>query len=251
VALYEANRIKSEFLANVSHELRTPLTSIIGFAELLRDASRDTEPANPVRIARFAHNILTSGRNLLELINDLLDLAKMEAGKMVLHRTHFALRDICEAVVDFTRPLVEKKELRFEASLADDLPAMYSDAGRIQQVLYNLLSNAIKFTPAGGSVRFDVRRFGEDRVRIVVADTGPGIPRELQAVVFEKFRQIDSSVTREHDGTGLGLPISRELTHMLGGTIQLESEVGKGTTFTVILPMECPETAKIPLVPLT
>ncbi len=251
VALYEANRVKSEFLANVSHELRTPLTSIIGFAELLRDASRDTEPANPVRIARFAHNILTSGRNLLELINDLLDLAKMEAGKMVLHRTHFALRDICEAVVDFTRPLVEKKELRFEASLADDLPAMYSDAGRIQQVLYNLLSNAIKFTPAGGSVRFDVRRFGEDRVRIVVADTGPGIPRELQAVVFEKFRQIDSSVTREHDGTGLGLPISRELTHMLGGTIQLESEVGKGTTFTVILPMECPETAKIPLVPLT
>jgi two-component system sensor histidine kinase BarA len=265
VALYEANKVKSEFLANVSHELRTPLTSIIGFAELLRDAardsvaaacsrdsgSRDADQANPARIARFAHNILTSGRNLLEMINDLLDLAKMEAGKMVLHRTHFALRDICEAVTDFTRPLVEKKELRFEANVADDLPLMHSDAGRIQQVLYNLLSNAIKFTPPAGSVRLDVGRHGEDRVCIIVADTGPGIPESQQATVFEKFRQVDSSVTREHEGTGLGLPISRELTHMLGGTIRLDSEPGKGTTFTVILPTKCPETAKVPLVPLT
>lgn len=251
VALYEANKIKSEFLANVSHELRTPLTSIIGFAELLRDAARDPDQTNPVRITRYSHNILTSGRNLLELINDLLDLAKMEAGKMVLHRTNFALRDICEAVIDFTRPLVEKKELRFEASVADDLPLMHSDAGRLQQVLYNLISNAIKFTPPGGSVRLDVRRHGEDGVCLVVADTGPGIPEAQQSAVFEKFRQMDSSVTREHDGTGLGLPISRELTHMLGGTIRLESVMGHGSTFTVILPTECPDTAKVPLVPLT
>lgn len=278
VALFEANKIKSEFLANVSHELRTPLTSIIGFAELLRDAAhdsveaasgrdpvggasgrdpqretpgRDPDQAGAARVARFAHNILTSGRNLLDLINDLLDLAKMEAGKMVLHRTHFALRDICDAVIDFTRPLVEKKELRFDAAIADDLPLMHSDAGRIQQVLYNLLSNAIKFTPPAGSVRLDVSRQGEDRICLLVADTGPGIPQAQQAAVFEKFRQIDSSVTREHDGTGLGLPISRELTHMLGGTICLDSEPGKGTTFTVILPTECPETAKVPLVPLT
>lgn len=251
VALFEANKVKGEFLANVTHELRTPLTSIIGFAELLRDASRDPEHVNPARIVRFAHNILTSGRNLLELINDLLDLAKMEAGKLKLHRTHFALRDTCEAVIDFCRPLVEKKELRFEAHLADDLPTMHSDAGRIQQILYNLLSNAIKFTPSSGTVRLDVHRLGEDKIRIVVADTGPGIPAAQHSVIFEKFRQLDSSMTREHAGTGLGLPISRELTQMLGGTISLESEAGHGTTFTVILPVECPETARIPLVRLT
>ncbi len=251
VALFEANKLKSEFLASVSHELRTPLTSILGFAELLRDAAREADQVNPARISRYAHNILTSGRSLLELINDLLDLAKMEAGKMQLHRTHFSLRDVCEAVTDFNRPFVEKKGLAFDVRVAEDLPPMHSDAGRIQQVLYNLLSNAIKFTPPGGTVRLDVHRLGEDRVRIVVSDTGPGIPPHLHAAVFEKFRQLDSSATREHSGTGLGLPISRDLTHMLGGTISLESEPGKGATFTVILPAECPETAQVPLVPLT
>ena len=251
VALYEANKLKSEFLANVSHELRTPLTSIIGFAELLRDAAREPEQIQTSRIARYAHNILTSGRNLLELINDLLDLAKMEAGKMELHRTHFALRDVCDAVIDFNRPFMEKKGLICDVRIAEDLLPMHSDAGRIQQILFNLVSNAIKFTPPGGTIGLEVHRLGEDRARIVVSDTGPGIAPHLQAAVFEKFRQLDSSATREHSGTGLGLPIARDLTQMLGGTIHLESEPGRGTTFVVILPAECPESAQVPLVSLT
>ncbi|MBN1490373.1 MAG: HAMP domain-containing protein [Phycisphaerae bacterium] len=250
VNLYEANRVKSEFLANVSHEFRTPLTSIIGFAELLRDAGPARDAQAQARVTRYAHNILTSGRMLLEMINDLLDLAKIEAGKMELHRTHFPLRDIFEALTDFTRPLIEREDLDLAVELADELPMMHSDAGKIQQILYNLLSNAIKFTPEGGSIRLQASREGDDRVRLVVADSGPGIPEGEHEAIFEKFRQLDASVTREHSGTGLGLPISKELTHMLGGTISLESQLNHGTTFTVILPVECPEKATIPLIHL-
>jgi len=251
VALYEANKLKSEFLANVSHELRTPLTSIIGFAELLRDAAPPANGSGDWRIGRYATNILVSGRNLLDLINDLLDLVKIEAGRMELHRTRFGLREVCEALADFVRPLADKKELTLEVVLGEDLPTMHSDAGRIKQVLYNLLSNAIKFTPPSGTVRLEAHRHGNDEVRLVVSDTGPGIPPEQHAVIFEKFRQLDSSVTREHSGSGLGLPISRDLVHMLGGRLMLDSRPGAGTTFTVILPLECPEKANVPLVSLT
>jgi two-component system sensor histidine kinase BarA len=251
VSLFEANRLKSEFLANVSHELRTPLTSIIGFAELLRDAAHDSAKPDAARLTRYAHNILTSGRMLLDLINDLLDLAKIEAGRMEIHRTHFSIRDIFEALIDFTRPLVDSKNLILDLRVADDLPAMHSDAGKIQQILYNLLSNAIKFTPEGGRIRLEAAPLDEEHVRLVVADTGPGIPEELQQSVFEKFRQIDASVTREYSGTGLGLPISKELTQMLGGTLALHSPPGQGATFTVTLPVECPEKSQLPLVRLT
>jgi len=251
VALYEANKLKSEFLANVTHELRTPMTSIIGFAELLGDASRTPGETDPVRIARYARNILTSGRELLEQINNLLDYAKTEAGKMTLHRTRFALRDICEALVDFTRPLIDKKNQRLDLIVPEDLPAMHSDAGKIQQVLYNLLSNAIKFTPDGGVIRLEVRRHGHDAVSVSVSDSGPGIPPEEHEAIFEKFRQLDSSMTREHSGTGLGLSISRELAGMLGGRITLDSHPGQGATFTVILPVECPEKPPVRLIHLT
>jgi len=252
VALYESNRLKSEFLANVSHELRTPLTSIIGFADLLRDSTLSEGPMDKARAARFANNILISMRMLLDLINDLLDLAKIEAGRVELHRTKFAVQDICEALADFVRPLVEKKRLTFNLQVADDLPAMHSDAGKLRQVLYNLLSNAIKYTPEDGTVTLAAA--GEDgnrRVRLSVVDTGPGIAPENQEKIFEKFWQIDSSVTREHSGSGLGLAISKELTQLLGGGIRVESEPGKGAAFIVVLPIECPETARRPLLSLT
>ncbi|MCG3136241.1 MAG: Sensor histidine kinase RcsC [Phycisphaerae bacterium] len=251
VALFEANRLKSEFLANVSHELRTPLTSIIGFAELLRDATDVAQPASPDKVRRFCNNILSSGRMLLDLINNLLDLAKIEAGKMRMHRTVFPLSDICEAVIDFTRPLADKKNLHVQLEVPPDLPPLNTDAGKIQQIFYNLISNAIKFTPVGGQITITVTRDGDEFVMIRVRDSGPGIPREAHELIFEKFRQMDGSVTREYGGTGLGLAISRELAHLLGGQITLQSEPGEGAEFTVRLPINGPEQADIPLVRLT
>jgi len=252
VALFESNRLKSEFLANVSHELRTPLTSIIGFADLLRDNAQSEGPIDRTRFTRYAHNILTSGRMLLDLINDLLDLAKIEAGRVELHRTRFSLPDICEALRDFMRPLVDKKQLELIVDLAGDLPMMHSDAGKVRQILYNLLSNAVKYTPGGGTVRLEAAlRDEEQQIRVVVADTGPGIAPEDQQRIFEKFRQMDASVTREHSGSGLGLAISKELIYFLGGTIRVESELGRGARFIVELPVECPETVRRPLLSLS
>ncbi len=249
VSLYEANRLKSEFLANVSHELRTPLTSIIGFAELLRDGIEARPQTDPEKITRFCNNILSSGRNLLDLINNLLDLAKIEAGKMKLHRTQFPIADICEAVIDFTRPLADKKMLHLGLDLPDEGPVMYSDAGKIQQIIYNLLSNAIKFTPPGGHIDLALQA-DSNAVIIRVRDTGPGIAKELQDTIFEKFRQLDGSVTREYGGSGLGLAISRDLAVMLGGQLAVHSDEGAGAEFEVRLPMVSPEEAEMPLASL-
>ena len=246
VALYESNRLKSEFLANVSHELRTPLTSIIGFADLLRDAASG-DGADRSRLARYATNILISGRGLLDIINDLLDLAKIEAGRIEMHRAVFSIRDVCEALADLTRPLFDKKSQEFDMDLAEELPAMNSDAGKLRQVLYNLLSNAHKYTPEYGRITLKAEQSGPGTLRLAVTDTGPGIAPEDRDVIFEKFRQLDSGVTREHSGTGLGLAITRELVVLLGGKIRLESELGRGTTFIVDLPAECPEGARRPL----
>lgn len=251
VSLYESNRLKSEFLANVSHELRTPLTSIIGFADLLRDSAQDDHPVDKSRMARYAHNILSSGRMLLDIINDLLDLAKIEAGRVDIHRTTFSIRDVCEALVDFMRPMVDKKAQTLDVELAEDLPLMSSDAGKIRQVLYNLLSNANKYTPEEGVIRLAATRLGDDRVQLIVEDNGPGIAHEDQERIFEKFSQLDSSVTREHSGTGLGLAISLELCTMLGGGIRLESEPGEGARFVVELPIEIPEKVVRPVSPMT
>lgn len=252
VALFESNKLKSEFLANVSHELRTPLTSIIGFADLLRDAASSDSGIDKARFARYAHNILTSGRGLLDIINDLLDLAKIEAGRIELHRSRFSVRDVAEALYDLTRPLFDKKNIVLDMELSDDLPMMNSDPGKLRQILYNLLSNASKYTPEGGQVRMLGETLDENRrIRLVVADTGPGIDPDQHEQVFEKFRQLDSSATREHSGTGLGLAITRELSNMLGGNIRLESELGKGATFIVELPIECPEIVQRTLPSLT
>ncbi|MGD8451787.1 MAG: ATP-binding protein [Phycisphaerae bacterium] len=243
VALFEANRVKSEFIANVSHELRTPLTSIIGFAELLREGPRAT---GDTRAARYAENILISGRILLEIINDLLDLAKIEAGKIELRIETVDPGELCTTLLDFVRPLADEKRLVLLLQADENLPKLQTDQSKLRQILFNLLSNAIKFTPIGQSVRLTARRIGERHVRLSVVDSGPGIAPEYHESIFEKFRQIDQSATREHHGTGLGLAIARELTHLLGGEIGLESAVGQGATFWVELPTDTPPTRERP-----
>ncbi|MEO6436942.1 MAG: ATP-binding protein [Tepidisphaeraceae bacterium] len=232
VALYEANRLKSEFLANVSHELRTPLNSILGFADLLKEGS--PEP----KVARYVQNILSSGHNLLDLINDLLDLAKIEAGKMEIRSEPLSLNDLFEGLVSILKPLLEQKQLTIHASVSTDVPLIHTDPAKLQQVLYNFLSNAIKFSPHGEQIELRSDRESDDSVRVSVLDRGPGIPPDKQQVIFEKFRQADASHTRTHGGTGLGLAISKELIALLGGSIGVQSEPGRGATFWVVLPLQ-------------
>ena len=235
VTLNESNRLKSEFLANVSHELRTPLNSILGFADLLRDqvpASADG------KATRYVQNIVSSGNNLLDLINDLLDLAKIEAGKMEIRVDSLSLGDVFEGLANLLKPLLEPKQLTIDAHIASDVPIILTDATKLQQILYNFLSNAIKFSPVGGVIGLNAGLDTPERVRISVTDHGPGIEPSLQSVIFEKFRQIDGSVTRTHSGTGLGLAISRELAMLLGGSVKLRSVPGEGATFWITLPMK-------------
>ncbi|MBI3835826.1 MAG: HAMP domain-containing protein [Planctomycetes bacterium] len=236
VALFESNRLKGEFLANVSHELRTPLVSIIGFAELLRDAYNSSTEVDRQRLIRFSEHILTSGRSLLDIINDLLDIAKIEAGRLELHLSDFSIADLCKELIEFVQPLADKREQRLFISLNGQLPQFHNDSGKIKQILYNLLSNAVKFTPNGGEISLSVEPAGEASVHITVRDTGPGIPPEQQIAIFEKFHQVDSSKTKEYEGTGLGLAITKELAHILGGSIALQSADGAGATFIVTLP---------------
>ena len=233
LALYESNRLKSEFLANVSHELRTPLNSILGFADLLRDATGSAE----AKTARYANNILQSGKHLLDLINDLLDLAKIEAGKMEIRSEPLSLVDLFEGLTNILKPLAESKQLALSAEVAADVPIIQTDPGKLQQVLYNFLANAIKFSPSGGQIELAAAREADDHVRVSVTDHGPGIAPDKQQLIFEKFRQIDASVTRTHGGTGLGLAISKELTTLLGGSIGVRSTPGQGATFWIKVPL--------------
>ncbi|HET6246096.1 MAG TPA: ATP-binding protein [Tepidisphaeraceae bacterium] len=248
LALYESNRLKSEFLANVSHELRTPLNSILGFADLLKDAAPGGTDA---RSARYVNNILQSGRHLLDLINDLLDLAKIEAGKMEIRSEPISVTDLFEGLANILKPLTEAKTVALSLTIAPDVPIVWTDPGKLQQILYNFLSNAIKFSPPGSRIELAAQRERfpesgqaipgdrdvEDRIRISVTDGGPGIAPEKQQLIFEKFRQIDASHTRTHGGTGLGLAISKELTTLLGGSIGVYSVAGRGATFWVSIPL--------------
>jgi two-component system, NarL family, sensor histidine kinase BarA len=243
--LYEANRLKSDFLANMSHELRTPLNSIIGFSEVLQgiDALSDKQ-------RRYASNIQKSGRVLLEMINDILDLAKVEAGKMELRPIQFDVARLVSAQVDMVRSLSEEKNISLTTEAEDDLPDAVQDQNKLGQVLNNLLSNAIKFTPEGGIITVRVKRADEEHFTVSVADTGVGIANEDQSVIFEKFRQskkvLDGQgLTREYSGTGLGLSIVKELTKLLGGEIGFESELGHGSTFWVTLPLKFDASRKL------
>jgi signal transduction histidine kinase len=235
VALFESNRLKSEFLANVSHELRTPLNSILGFAELLKDALNSAGPDS--KSARYVANIHQSGKHLLDLINDLLDLAKIEAGRMEIRAEPLSLPDLFEGLGNILKPLLEQKGLKLNCPVDADVPILRTDPGKLQQILYNFLSNAIKFSPAGGQIEVAAGR-SDDRVRISVTDHGPGINPGKQQLIFEKFRQADASVTRTHSGTGLGLAISKELVALLNGSIGVRSAEGEGATFWIDIPLQ-------------
>jgi PAS domain S-box-containing protein len=231
----EANRAKSAFLANMSHELRTPLNAIIGFTRIVLRRSGDVLPE---RQAANLEKILLSANHLLSLINDVLDLAKIESGRMDVKARSLALAPLVEACVKTIEPMVAGREVRLLTRIAPDLPLLISDEDKIRQILLNLLSNAAKFTERGSIVVSAVRRGA--RVEIAVADTGPGIPEEARELVFEAFRQADAGTTRQHGGTGLGLSISRHLAALIGGELSLESEVGRGSTFTLSLPVGGP-----------
>jgi len=236
--LYEMNMLKSDFLATMSHELRTPLNSILGFSDVLESIDSLDEKQK-----RYVQNIRGSGKVLLEMINDILDLAKIESGKMDTRLTEFQVEQIIRAQCDMARPLTERKNIDLEVRIESDLPPMRQDQARVQQILNNLLSNAVKFTPEGGritvAVRHDVER-GQLVMR--VSDTGVGIADDDQQTIFEKFRQghtalpSGDAMTREYSGTGLGLSIVKELCKLLGGEIAITSELGRGSTFTVRLP---------------
>jgi len=234
--LYEMNRLKSDFLATMSHELRTPLNAIIGFSDVLESiASLDDKQK------RYVRNIQTSGKVLLEMINDILDLAKIESGKMEVRLADFRIEPVIAAQCDMARPLTERKNIDLDCEVERGLPEMFQDQAKVQQILNNLLSNAIKFTPEGGRIVVSAERAGQELV-MRVTDTGVGIAEEDQIAIFEKFRQGKSvltggdAMTREYSGTGLGLSIVKELCKLLGGEISLDSELGKGSTFTVHLP---------------
>ena len=235
--LYELNMLKSDFLATMSHELRTPLNSILGFSEVLGsiDSLDDKQK-------RYVQNIQKSGRTLLEMINDVLDLAKIESGKMETRPSDFRVAQVVSAQCDMARPLTERKNIDLESSVDADLPPMHQDQARVQQILNNLLSNAIKFTPEGGRITVSVRRDESNFMVLEVSDTGVGITPEDQLTIFEKFRQgktampAGDAMTREYSGSGLGLSIVKELCRLLGGEVSLVSELGKGSAFTVRLP---------------
>jgi PAS domain S-box-containing protein len=230
--LERANRLKSEFLASMSHELRTPINALIGYAALLLDGVLgDITPTQRDALTRAR----AAAEHLLALINDILDLAKIEAGKMPLHLQDVALAPVTREVAQQVEPLVRKKLLRFHTVVSDDCPAIVTDRTKVKQILLNLVSNAVKFTHEG-SVTVAVACAPEGGVTIRVSDTGIGIRREDLEAIWEDFRQVDQSRTREHGGTGLGLSITRKLLERLGGRASVESEYGKGTTFTVWLP---------------
>ena len=233
MALYESNRIKGDFLATMSHELKTPLNSILGFSDVLMTNSGSLNEKQ----ARWISNIKRSGQQLLSLINDILDLAKIEAGKMDVRVEEIAIPDLCESLTTMLRPQAEKKNLDVKCQYESALPLIRQDAAKLRQILLNLLSNAIKFTPEGGRIIIKAAAVG-DSIVLDVTDTGVGIAPEDQESIFEKFRQAGNPLTREHEGTGLGLSIVRELCKLLGGDVELKSDLGRGSTFTVRLPRD-------------
>lgn len=232
-----ANRSKSVFLANMSHELRTPLNAIIGYSELIEEEAEDTGATFAIPDLK---KIRSAGQHLLALINDILDISKIEAGRMELFLENFPVEGMIDNVVTTITPLVEKNGNRLEVILGDDLGEMRADLTKVRQILFNLLSNASKFTDKG-RVSLRVERDANsdrDSVTFVVSDTGIGMTEEQLGRLFEKFQQADASTTRKYGGTGLGLAISRQFAIMMGGDIHVTSQVGVGSTFTVRLPMQ-------------
>jgi PAS domain S-box-containing protein len=231
--MQQANRLKSEFLANMSHELRTPLNAIIGFAELMHD--RMVDPASPQH-EEFVGHILNSGRHLLQLVNDVLDLSKIEAGKMEFRPERTSVAKVIDEVVTMLRTAASAKAIGVETAIEPSFPSVVLDPARLKQVLYNYLSNALKFTPDGGRVTVRVRPEGADAFRLEVEDTGSGIRPEDIDRLFIEFQQLDEALTKKHSGTGLGLALTKRIVETQGGSVGVRSVVGAGSVFHAILP---------------
>jgi signal transduction histidine kinase len=230
--LAEASKHKSQFLANMSHELRTPLNAILGYTELILDSIYGDVPE---KARAVLERLQANGRHLLGLINDVLDLSKIEAGQLTLSLDDYSLSDVVHGVVSAVEPLAAEKQLAFKAEVAPDLPTGRGDGRRLSQVLLNLVGNAIKFTDKG---EVAIRAAAANGAfTVAVCDTGPGIAVADQAKIFEEFQQADSSITRKKGGTGLGLSIAKRIIEMHGGRIWVESEPGKGSTFYFSLPV--------------
>jgi signal transduction histidine kinase len=232
----QANRAKSAFLANMSHELRTPLNAIIGYSEMLHE---DATEANRTTDIQDLNRIQSAAKHLLELINDILDLSKIEAGKLDLKLDTFEVKETINTIVTTVRPLIEWGENTLVVQCDDDLGKMFSDKTRLKQCLFNLLSNASKFT-ARGTVTLKISKQKINDLDVLVcsvADNGIGMSEEQQTRLFQAFTQTDPSITSKYGGTGLGLVICRRLCRMMGGDIAVESRLGEGSTFTVTLPM--------------
>ena len=229
--LETASRHKSEFLANMSHELRTPLNAIIGFSQVLRDGLFGEVNAKQ---EEYLEDILTSGHHLLALINDVLDLSKVEAGQVQLELAPFSIQDALERGVSMVREQATRNGVQVTLHANDGLHVVTGDERRVRQVIFNLLSNAVKFTSAGGSVDVTATR-ANGEVRVSVADTGPGITEDDLDRIFEEFQQTEAGA-RQHEGTGLGLALSKRFVEMHGGRIWCDSEVGKGSTFVFTIP---------------
>ena len=235
IELLKANKLKSEFLANISHEFRTPLNSILGFAQVLRE-----KPAllGKDKVRRYTENIITGGNRLLNMINDLLDLAKTKAGKIELHIEKTSVPQLIKSAVSSFYLETKKKKIKVKVLTDPDLPELMTDAGKVQQIVFNFLSNAVKFTSEKGNIEIRTLLMHDEKtLRIEVTDTGCGIADKDKEKIFEKFGTADGSLTRQSTGSGLGLAISAELTAMLAGNMGVDSELGKGSTFWLDIPI--------------
>lgn len=237
--LEEYNRLKAEFVANMSHELRTPLTAIIGFAQLMQMKYERGEAVKNI-IGDGLERILRNGRHLLTLIDEVLDLSKIEAGRLTLHLDHFDLPELIGNTFGSLESLAVEKQLEYKLEVSGDFPFVFSDSARIRQILTNLISNAIKFTPSG-KIEVKLKPYNENEWQLSVSDTGMGIKPENIDKIFERFRQVDGSYTRKVGGFGLGLSISQHLAELLGGKITVESELERGSKFIVTLPYVAPK----------
>lgn len=230
-----ANRAKSEFLANISHELRTPLNAILGFSAIAKDQLLGDAPQ---KYAEYAADIFNSGNLLLALINDILDLSKIEAGRMVLDEELVDISEIIEGSIRLIQQKVHSARLNLFTDVADNLPLLRGDQRKLTQLILNLLSNSVKFTPRDGSISVTASRDISGNLRVLIRDTGIGIPADKIGTVLEPFGQIQNSMTRTHAGTGLGLPLAKALTELHDGTLTLRSEPGRGTDVVITLPRE-------------
>jgi len=244
--VFAASQAKSDFIASMSHELRTPLSAILGFSELMRSEPQAGDGRTVPE--EWIDHIHTAGQHLLSLINDVLDLAKVEAGRLELEATTFDLDTLVRETIAGLRPLADRKAIEVSFTASEDLATFSADRGRVRQVLYNLLSNAIKFTPDGGRILVAAERSG-DETRLSVEDTGPGISAADRELIFEEFRQV-GDISGRREGTGLGLALARRLVEAHGGRIELVSEVGSGSRFTAVFPtIEAPQPEPAPLPP--